>query len=321
MSGIFSAAASTHIKYRKPVLIVALILLALNCNAQVDSSYIGFFKQKISIRPYLIEQFTALSSQTNDDDEISYKPNSPYGIGLGVTYKNISLSGSYGFDFMRDKKKGTTKSLDLQYHRYGRKVVVDIFFQNYKGLYTDTDEKNGIYTYFPDVHLIQYGAFAQYIFNGNRFSYRAAFDQDELQLKSTGSFLLGGGVYYNKAKSDSSLVFIDERQLNNFQFGVSAGYAYTWVINKRVFISGSLSVGVNVGAESIDRFGKERLEVYPTIFPRFSAGYNHDSWSVGLSILNNRVYVLYSGVSKLSFDTGAFQLSFIKRFDKLPFNL
>lgn len=298
-----------------------LILSTSYSHAQVDSSYIGFFKQKMSIRPYLIEQFTALSHESEQEGEIIYKPNSPYGIGLGVTYKNISLSGSYGFDFMRNKKKGITKSLDLQYHRYGRKIVFDLFFQNYKGLFTDTVHKNGIYTQYPDVQLIQYGVFAQYIFNGDRFSYRAAFDQDEIQLKSTGSFLLGGGIYYNKAKSDSSLVFVDERQLNNFQFGVSAGYAYTWVINKRVFISGSLAVGVNIGAESIDRFGKERLEVYPTIFPRFSAGYNHDNWSLGLYVLNNRVYVSYSGVSKLSFDTGAFQLSYIRRFDKFPFGL
>jgi len=316
MSDIHKALANKAI-----IAFITFILTATNCFAQIDSSYIGFFKQKIAIRPYLIEQFTALSHQNYDDDEVTYKPNTPYGIGLGVTYKNISLSGSYGFDFMRDKKKGNTKSLDFQYHRYGRKFVLDIFFQNYKGLFTETDEKNGIYTHYPDIHLTQYGAFAQYIFNGNKFSYRAVFDQDEIQLKSVGSFLLGGGVYQNRAKADSSMVFIDKKQLNNFQFGVSVGYAYTWVINKRVFISGSFSAGVNVGAESIDRFGKERIKIYPTLFPRFSAGYNHDSWSLGLSTVINRVYVLYSDASKLSFDTGAFQFSFIKRFDKLPFNL
>lgn len=296
------------------------MLLTFNCHAQVDSSYIDFFKQKISIRPYLIEAFTALSHQSKNEESIIYKPNAPYGIGLGITYKKISFSASYGFDFMRDKRKGKTKSLDLQYHRYGRKVVLDIFFQNYKGLFTDTDVKDGVYTQYPDIHLIQYGAFAQYIFNGNRFSYRAAFDQDEIQKKSTGSFLLGGGVYYNKAKSDSSMVFIDRTKLNNFQFGVSAGYAYTWVINKRVFVSGSLSMGINVGAEKINRFRKGSIEVYPTIFPRFSTGYNHDKWSIGLSVVNNRVYVKYSDESKLAFDTGAIQLSYIYRFDKLPFS-
>lgn len=321
MFGSSKTLTNKDISKYKSVIITVFLLFTLAIQAQVDSSYVGFFKQKISIRPYLIEQFTALSHESDKEGETMYKPNSPYGIGLGVTYKKISLSGSYGFDFMRDKKKGKTKSLDLQYHHYGRKVVFDIFFQNYKGLFTNKDEKDGIYTQYPDVQLIQYGVFAQYIFNGDRFSYRAAFDQDEIQLKSTGSFLLGGGIYYNKAKSDSSLVFVDERQLNNFQFGVSAGYAYTWVINKRVFISGSLAIGVNIGAESIDRFGRERLEVYPTIFPRISAGYNHDNWSLGLYILNNRVYVSYSGVSKLSFDTGAIQLSYIRRFEKFPFGL
>lgn len=307
--------------YIKFIYIVGCILFSINCYSQVDSTYIGSFKQEYAIRPYLIEQFTALSHQDKDDEEISYKPNTPYGIGLGITYKKFSISGSYGFDFMRDKKKGNTKSIDFQYHYYGRKFVLDLFLQDYKGLFTDNDEKDGVYTHYPDIHLKQYGAFAQYVFNGNKFSYRAAFDQDEKQLKSVGSFLLGGGIYFNEAKADSSMVFVDKNYLSNFQFGISLGYAYTWVINKRVYISGSLAVGANIGAESIDKFRKEKAKIYPTIFPRFSAGYNHDSWSVGLYVLNNRVYVLYSDISKLSFDTGAIQLSFIKRFDKLPFGL
>ncbi len=303
--------------YKHIFAFICTLFIVLNVFSQVDSSYIGFFDRKTSIRPYFIEKFTALSHEVNGNgDEIEYRPNTPMGIGIGATYKNISLSGGYGFNFMRDKEKGKTKSIDFQYHHYARKFVIDFFFQNYKGFYTeDSDEE---YTLYPDIKLIQYGTFAQYIFNGNKFSYQAAYNQNEKQLKSAGSFLLGGGIYYNKAASDSTLVFINSRRLNNFQFGVSGGYAYTWVPNKRIFVSGSISVGVNVGTEGIRRVGKEKFKIYPTAFPRFSMGYNHDTWSIGLSTVINRVYIVYSGDSKMSFDTGVIQLSFIKRFDVLP---
>ncbi|MDH6310226.1 hypothetical protein M2451_003183 [Dysgonomonas sp. PFB1-18] len=294
----------------------------LNIYSQVDSTYIGFFEQEFAIRPYFLDKYTALSHETEDGKETIYRPNDPYALGIGFTYKGISLSGAYGFGFMRDKKRGKTKSLDFQYHYYGRKFVMDLFFQNYKGFFVE-DEGNDkkvhnddIYHLYPDIRLEQYGGFAQYIFNGNKFSYQAAFNQNEKQLKSVGSFLLGGGIYYNRARSDSSLLFNDKSELDNFQFGVSGGYAFTWVINKRVYISASMSVGANVG---VDHSGeKDKWKVYPTMFPRISAGYNHDNWSLGVSFVNNRIYILHSEQSKMSFDTGALQFSFTRRFGKAP---
>jgi len=269
------------------------------------------------LKAYFLDKFTSLSNQLGDEKEITYRPNAPFGLGLGISYKGYSLSGAYGFGFMRDKRKGKTKSTDFQYHYYGRKFVMDLYFQKYKRFYTEPKEE--VYELYPDIKLIQYGGFAQYVFNGNRFSYEAAFDQNKRQLKSVGSFLLGGGVYYNKVESDSTLVFNNgTNSMENVQFGVSAGYAYTWVINKRVYISGSFSAGVNIGADGFDKIGKkEEWKIYPTLMPRFSAGYNHTDWSLGLSFVNNRVYILFSKESKVAFDTGAIQFTFTKRFDTL----
>lgn len=299
------------------LLFLCLAVAGQKCYSQIDSTYIGFFSHELSIRPYFSDSFTALSCQFGDDDEITYRPNAPFGLGIGITYKGYSISGSYGFGFMRDKKKGNTKATDFQYHHYGRKFVMDLFFQRYKRFYIERERE--VYDLFSDIKLTQYGGFAQYVFNGNRFSYQAAFDQNQRQLKSTGSFLLGGGVYYNKVESDSTLAFNNgAKMMENVQIGVSLGYAYTWVINKRVYISGSIAVGANLGAEGFDKLGKkEEWKIYPTVFPRFSAGYNHDNWSLGLSVVNNRVYILFSDEAKMAFDTGAIQFRFIKRFDSL----
>ncbi|MDU1892227.1 MAG: DUF4421 domain-containing protein [Dysgonomonas sp.] len=299
----------------KKILFFFLLFPCL-CPAQTDSTYIGFFEQELALRPYVYDKFTALSHEIGDhDEEVTYRPNNPFGIGLGITWKNISLSGGYGFDFMRNKKKGKTRSIDFQYHYYGRKFVMDFFFQDYKGFFTEDEDKDGVYTLFPDIRLKQYGIFGQYVFNGRKFSYKAAFSQNEKQLKSAGSFLLGGGIYYNQAFSDSTIVESIPNKLNNYQIGVSGGYAYTWVFKKNFYLSGSFSVGVNLGTESLKI---RKVEVYPSLFPRMSMGYNSDTWSIALSGVNNRVYVHFEDKDKLSFDTGSLQISFVKRFRIAP---
>lgn len=302
--------------YKCIVIIIFALLLSQYSFSQVDSSYVGFYEHPLSVRTYFQDKFTALSHQReNEREETSYRPNAPYGIGLGIAYKNISLSGAYGFDFMRDKNRGKTKSMDFQYHYYGQKFIYDIFFQHYKGLFTEPqDEKYDLY---PDIKLVQYGVFSQYVFNDKKFSYSAAFNQSQKQLKSAGSFLLGGAAYYNTASSDSSIVFNGGHRLKNWQFGVNGGYAYTWAASKRFFISLSMTVGVNMGIENIDD-RKSKVKVYPSLFPRFSMGYNHDTWSVGFSGVNNRVYILYTNPSKMAFDTGALQFNVIKRFGRAP---
>lgn len=165
-----------------------MFLIWQECFSQVDSTYIRSFSQELSLKVYFIDKYTLLSLKSgNDSDEITYEPNSPYGIGLGFSYKGYSLSGAYGFGFMRDKRKGKTKAADFQYHYYGRKFVMDLYFQKYRRFFTESNEK---YKLFPDIRLKQYGCFSQYVFNGNKFSYEAAFDQNKKQLKSSGSFLL-----------------------------------------------------------------------------------------------------------------------------------
>lgn len=300
---------------RKIIILVFSIFLPVLLIAQIDSSYIMPFKQELAIRPHVYYKFTSLTHEIDDNNEITYTPNSPVGIGLGIIYKNYSISAGYAFEFMRDKERGKTRSFDFQYHHYGRKFIFDLFFQNYKGLYTE-DEKEDLYYHFPDIQIIQYGVYGQYVFNNKKFSYRAAFNQNERQLKSAGSFQLGGGLYYNQIKADSTLSLYGKSKLNNYQVSISGGYAYTWVIKRDYYVSGSIALGVNLGTQSLSNL--RHMEISPSIFPRISMGYNADDWSIGLSAIVNRVYVTRTHSLKMLFDTGNFQFSYIKRFNTTP---
>ena len=314
-----------NIKWR--LILVTLFVIPSYCFSQ-DSTYVQKFDNDFTIQTSFGKKFTSIGYEHLDNEEITYKPNNPVSIGLGLSWKGTNLSFGYGFDFMRDKERGKTHSLDFQYHYYGRKVIFDIFFQRYRGFYTDDEPKdktknrsgnnNDNVHLYPDIKIRQYGVFGQYVFNGKKFSTKAVFSQNEIQRKSVGSFLLGGGIYYNKLQVDSTQILGGDKELNNFQLGVNTGYAYTWVVNRRFFISGSVSVGVNFGAKSFDRLTKDKLQVYPTFFPRFAMSYNHNSWSVGLSAVVNRIYVIHSKETKVSLNSGAAQITFVKRFDSLP---
>ncbi len=274
--------------------------------AQVDSTYIGKFPQEYSARLYLSRKFVTLNSEYPDADNKEYTANSPFAIGAGFTWGNSGLSYSYGFGFLADKSKGKTRYFDLEYHYYGRKIVLDFFGLDYKGLYFE-DKENKILNMYPDAQLTNIGVFGQYVFNGERFSYRAAFDQVQVQLKSAGSFLLGGGAYYNRVRADNVFGFRKEM----YQIGPSLGYAYTWVINPRFFVTGSLTPGVTMGFKNLE----DKIDWNPSIFFRFASGYNANDWSVNLSFLMNRLYVSYEQSNQVGVSTATLQLTLIKRFD------
>lgn len=284
------------------------------CFAQTDSTYIKSFEQELSVSTYLSKDYISLGQVINNKQYRTFQPNNPTDIGLGISLKNtiINFSIGYGFNFMRDKKQGKTESFDFQLHNYGREFVSDLFIEKYHGFYID-DNLNKKIKLSPDLKIQQCGVYGQYVFNNKRFSYKAAFDQSEIQLKSAGSFLLGGGVYVTQIESDSSFVYNGQKTLHNFQFGISGGYGYIWVLNKGWFISGSTTMGINIGSDKISRFGKQRIKTFPTIFPRISAGYNHNTWSVGFSSINNILIPSISKGTSISVDSGSFQFTFIKR--------
>jgi len=292
------------------------------CQAQIDTAYIKPFENKLSLRTYLSMKFISMEKEVNGENK-QFMPNTPMSLGFGIAINNtlINLSYGHGLNFMKDNEKGRTKALDFQIHNYGRKFIIDLFIQKYQGFYTADESDKNIQLY-PDLKIQQYGAFVQYVFNNKKFSYKAAFNQNERQLRSAGSFLLGGGVYFTRIDSDSSFVHRSKNALRNFQFGASGGYAYTWAINKRWFASGSATTGVNFGTERINDFGKRRIEIYPTFFPRMAVGYNRENWSLGLSYINNLIFSSFSGddMESIGVSSGNLQIGCIWRLDSNPFS-
>lgn len=300
------------------ILLVLSLFVRYNCYAQKDSLYIGKYDEKLSVRTFISQMFTVLTYEDESNNRVDYKPNSPLNIGLGFSYKRIGFNASYGVNLSSNKNKGKTKALELQYHYYGRKIMFDLFLHNYSGFYIDEDNrKSDIYVHRPDIKLRQLGFFGQYVFNGDKFSYKAAFDQNEIQKLSAGSFQVGVGLYYNRIRADSTLSLNTSLQsqtsIDNVQLGVSAGYAHTWIM-KRFHITVAVALGCNFGVLDINHYKSNGLDVYPSFFPRFAAGYNAKKWSINVQAFTNILYTSLAKESSMSLSTGTGQLTFIKRF-------
>ena len=85
-----------------------------------------------------------------------------------------------------------------------------------------------------------------YLFNGSRFSYMAAYDQSAYQLRSSGSFMVGGMYYYAHIDyadpKNVGFIFLmdDVGDMRQWQVSIGAGYAYNYVPVKGLLISGML---------------------------------------------------------------------------------
>lgn len=277
------------------------------CQTVVDTTYIETYPQKMSVTGFLSNN----SLEINEDNKI-YKPNNLVKLGLGFSLKNTVFNFRYdvGVAQVGGKEHGPTKSVDFQVHRYGRRFLLDLFFLKYKGFYEGEKEIR----LYPELSVNQIGAEGSYLFNSSQFSAKAAFEQSEKQLKSAGSFILGGGTYLYKIKSDRDLLATGNKYISNFQLGMNAGYAYSWVLGNHWLLSGMAKGGINIGNE-LQLLERGKINAYPTAFARGSAAYHKLDWVVSFLMLVNGKSLYSSQNRILDLTSVNFEISYVKHFD------
>ena len=314
------------------VSLLLFILLFSNAKSQLgynDTNYYKMYPGSITTRFYFSQKYTALTLQDKKAMDLKYWPNTTLNMGVGATYHNFSLNLAYGFKFLnQDEDKGETKYLDMQGHFYKPKLVMDFYGQFYKGYHL---EPKGFVTDRPDAYYYQreakvnlFGLSAYHIFNSTRFSYRAAFIQNEWQKKSAGTFLVGGETYYGILKSDSSWVpaAIDSiygmkgiHKINYFSIGPGVGYAYTAVAFQHLFLTGSLTTNLSLTYTTEKSNGNHsKFSVNPLTRFRIAAGYNSNTWDISANWVADRLpFQGYTGNGSYLLQTGNYRLIFAKK--------
>lgn len=232
-----------------------------------SAEYYADYSDLLALRIYTNTKWNSLDI-IKDDQQLSLRPNSPTSLGVGFNYKDYGLAIAFGLPKSESSntKYGKTKRLDLQMNMYKPKFGFDGFAQLYKGYYNSNPEdfmdwENEALPQLPDMKVISIGLNAFYLFNSERFSYKAAFVRNQVQLKSAGSFTTGIFGFYDIAETENGFKpkefpdsigdSFDLKAFNTLAIGISIGYLYTWVISEHFFI--------NVGI--IPGFGNQRIEL------------------------------------------------------------
>ena len=320
------------------LLICPLLLLLQEPQAQIGDStegddYFITFEEQLTTRLYISKKHTSFVMQGPEGiQSLRYKPNTLTSMGINASYKSLSFSLGYGFPFLNPKKdeKGKTRSFDFQTHLYTRHWVTDIYLQFYKGYYFALGGPEGTtdkyYYTRPDVKVSLLGTSVYRLLNGEKFSYRAGFLQNEWQKKSAGSVLLGAEIYYGTAKGDSALVpghlkdyYPQEgiERIRLIEFGPGAGYAYTAVWRENFFITGSVTFNgdISMVKEISDSGSVNRTSISPNATLRAVTGYNNDQWAATVSWLHNSTDAKgRSSNYEYQIKTGEFRITLAKRF-------
>ena len=306
------------------------LLTGLSANGQkarpYDSTYYRKYPGTVTARIYASQKYSSFRFREPPGiQELDYRANEKLDLGLGASYNGITLNLGYGFGFLNHKNpaKGATKGLDVQFHLYPYKWSVDIGAIFHNGLYlapkgSAADDPNSFYSR-SDTKQTLVGIAAYRVPRADRFSYHAAIAQSERQLRSAGSVLYGGNIYYSSLRGDSDLVPVKYRfvypqagitKINNITIGPGIGYAYTWVFGKYFFITPSLIANLDLNFNSEQGATKNnKFSVTPGTVYKGSLGYNSDTWSLTGLIMGNsflfkgstaaRAYYMQTGVYRV----------------------
>lgn len=296
-----------------------------------ESNYYTTYPELITARFYFSQKYTNFTlGAEKPTPDLVYRPNTSLNMGVGATYRSVTLNLAYGFGFLnKDDDKGKTRYLDLQSHLYSRSWAIDLSGQFYKGYYLNNRSTGyrGKTDYYvrPDIGTSLLGISAYRIMNEDKFSLRAATLQNEWQQKSAGSLLVGAEIFYGAVHGDSAFVpvlFTDRyaqhgiRKTHLLKFGPGVGYAYTFVYEKHFYLTWALSANINAG--SVKEFGDsstlQKFTFSPNYNYRFALGYNGSVWACNLMLVGNEINFKGStSPNPYNIKTGNFRINITKR--------
>jgi len=299
-----------------------------------DTTRIQDLSDQLSIYNYGISKLYAIELTSKSGKKFKLSPNGRTNFGFGFNYKWMGIGIAFKLPGSEndDDIYGETSRLDFQLNVFTHKLGVDFSTQYYKGYYMANPEKftewkQPEYPQLNDLKTVSINLSAFYFTNHKKFSYRAAFVRNEIQKKSAGSLILGAYTRYDVANSPEGLIpkelpselkdTFDIFTFKSINYGLTAGYAYTFVIKKKFFAS--LSIAPGLGSKTLvinTNSGKsDALNGLSARFEtRMALGYEHKYFYLGLAAISSLTSFEYKGVT-VSTTTNKFRFFIGKRFD------
>jgi len=244
-------------------------------------------------------------------------------IGIQANYSILGLSFSIEPNTVFSNRVSRHKKLGFSFS-CSRLLAEAYYWQNSGGsvLKKVGDKKFGEIdrTPFSGIDFRAYGALGFYIFNYKRFSYSAAYNLSNYQLKSAGSWVLGAtGTIYNCDFDFSKLpddmkgqtkLPKEKYSLNYNSVNVIGGYSYNWVINRHFLFNVTALPGVGLSF-SFDNSSPGRRDLISMAVKNcLSLTYtNRQFFITGTSDFTGNFFILksvgfMSGIQNFKFSTG-----------------
>lgn len=308
-----------------------------------DTSYIRIYRDELTTRVYLSRKQNHYNLSSGlATPWLKYKTNDRMLLGIGYTYTFLTINLGVALPFLNtdDGKYGESKYTDFSMHGIFRSIIVDLYLQWNKGYYLSNAadlmpiQSQAQSTAYPprgDLRSNIVGLNVQYLFNSERYSYKAAFLQNEFQKRSAGSPIIGVEGHWMYASADSAIVppyippsgYLQDvpfNQVDIFNIGVNGGYAYTFVWKEALYLSVSATVGFSGARNSVHDSNLSEtywsgLTIGMTTASQISIGYNNNNYYVGLS---GRHFTLRNMVwgegDWFGYATGNIRLNVVRRF-------
>jgi hypothetical protein len=303
-----------------------------------DTSYITTHRKKLNISAAVAKKFYGFSVLDKElGPAYKFQPNTPYHVGFNFS-NIIATFGFYpGIHFGSDRNRGSTSARDFQVMFVGTRVITDINYQRYKGMFGFPSRSENVnqfnsplFTVRPDINVFSFTVNTWYVFNHRKFSLRGAFSFSDIQKKSAGSFMLG--LYHSYllfSSFDSTLLLTpdkkefstslhDIRDVNHITVGLSTGFGYTYVY-RHWLLSHALTVGAGLQKTNysvIEGHGRSLpLNAAFNVNFKGSLRYDRKSYFTGIQFVYNNNYALNSRMFNTENYLGKFLLFAGYRFD------
>jgi hypothetical protein len=298
-----------------------------------SGQYIDDLTERLILRLYTLTKYNSLEI-ISPTGRMIMRPNGNTNLGIGFNFKGVGLGVSFGRPLSQSSidKYGLTNRFDLQASLYGKRLGMDGFLQWYKGYYmaNPNDFIDWDKPHFPhvrDLEIFSIGGNGFYLFNREKFSYKAAYLRNEIQKRSAGSFSAGFFFYHDMVRSDNGFlpaelpdsirIDFDLKEFDATSVGLSVGYQHTFVIDGNFFINFQFTPGIGyrrLAARTLDGGSGIINKAAWQVLGRMALGYEFEKFYAGAMasiILRSFKYKGY----EVDLGTEQFRITIGKRFD------
>lgn len=232
------------------------------------------------------------------DTIYSIEPNTSLKLRASINYRFISLAIGISPKFLANHdviEYGNTVIFDLRFNFFIQDWMQSFNVNRTEGYYAsaienmdgDFNQEPDDVIILPDLKTFSITSKTQYRFNEN-YSFKAAFNQNEIQTISTGSFVPSLTIGYYEIKDETSI-----QDSESIRIKLNAGYFYTFALNNHWYSNLGVDPGIGIEFNNIitrveqEEFNDRYNNLAFDLNAHIGLGYNSGKFYGGMTLIGS----------------------------------